>query len=210
MLSRVLKLVQSGWSTNDDDPEVKPYLQHKDEISVNHDEILMWGTRVIVPQKLRDRLHTIQKGHIGMVKRKGSASGYVWWPSFDKDIESKAKKCQVCQQVARSPRAAPLHRWEYPAQPWQRLQIDFTEPVQGKMFLICTDAHSKWSEIVILIGTTAEEKVEMLRSIFAAMGLPEQILSDNGSLFTSATFQKFDNKNGIRHVMGVPYHPSTN
>ena len=49
VLSRGLKLVQSGWSANDDDPDVKPYLQRKDEISVHQDKILMWGTRVIVP-----------------------------------------------------------------------------------------------------------------------------------------------------------------
>ena len=211
VLSRVLKLAESGWSTNENDPDLKPYLQRRDEISVHHGEILMWGTRVIVPQRLRERvLHTIHEGHIGMAKMKGLARGYLWWPNLDKDIESKAKKCQGCQEVARSPRAAPLHRWEYPAQPWQRLQIDFAGPVQGKMLLVCTDAHSKWPEIVIMKGTTAEETVGTLRSIFARMGLPEQIVSDNGSQFTSTTFQKFVDENGIRHVMGAPYHPSTN
>lgn len=210
VLSRVLRLVQSGGST-DDDPEVKPYLQRKDEISVHHGEILMWGTRVIVPLKLRDRvLHTLHEGHIGMAKMKGLARGYVWWPNLDKDIESKARNCHGCQEVARSPKAAPLHRWEYPAQPWQRLQIDFAGPLNGKMLLVCTDAHSKWPEIVIMKDTTAEETVGTLRTLFARMGLPEQIVSDNGPQFTAATFKKFVDENGIRHVMGAPYHPATN
>ena len=53
MLSQVLELDQSGWSMNDAQ-ELMSYLQHKDQISVlHHDEILMWGTRPIVPQKLR-------------------------------------------------------------------------------------------------------------------------------------------------------------
>ena len=141
---------------------------------------------------------------------KGLAHGYVWWPNLDKDIKSKARSCQGCQELAKDPRAAPLHRWEYPAQPWQRIQIDFAGPVQGKMLLVCTDAHSKWPEIVIMKDTTAEETVEVLRSIFARMGLPEQIVSDNGSQFTSGTFKKFADENGIRHVRGAPYHPSTN
>jgi len=42
------------------------------------------------------------------------------------------------------------------------------------------------------------------------MGLPDQIVSDNGPQFTSETFRKFAAANGIKHVTGAPYHPSTN
>ena len=46
--------------------------------------------------------------------------------------------------------------------------------------------------------------------LFACMGLPDQIVSDNGCQFTSETFRKFVNANGIKHAAGAPYHPSTN
>ena len=42
------------------------------------------------------------------------------------------------------------------------------------------------------------------------MGLPEQIVSDNGPQFTAEVFKNFARVNGIRHITGVPYHPSTN
>ena len=42
------------------------------------------------------------------------------------------------------------------------------------------------------------------------IGLPDQIVSDNGPQFTSETFRKFATANGIKHVTSAPYHPSTN
>ena len=41
-------------------------------------------------------------------------------------------------------------------------------------------------------------------------GLPEQIVSDNGSQFTPEEFAVFLKANGIRHIRSAPYHPATN
>ena len=49
-----------------------------------------------------------------------------------------------------------------------------------------------------------------LRSIFITHGLPEVLVSDNGTAFTSAEFHEIVNKNGIRHISTAPYHPGSN
>ena len=59
-------------------------------------------------------------------------------------------------------------------------------------------------------NTTAAETVATLRSLVARMGLPEQVVSDDGPQFVSGEFKHFTEMNGIRHVTGAPYHPSTN
>ncbi|KAJ8406871.1 hypothetical protein AAFF_G00291470 [Aldrovandia affinis] len=52
--------------------------------------------------------------------------------------------------------------------------------------------------------------ISTLRLLFATHGLPDIIVSDNGAFFTSAEFQEFARRNGIRHVTTAPYHPSLN
>ena len=77
------------------------------------------------------------------------------------------------------------------------------------MYLLVTDAHSKWPEIVEMKSTTASRTVEELRKLFS-YGLPEQLVTDNGPQFVSEEFAMFTKVNGVKHIKSAPYHPSTN
>jgi hypothetical protein len=58
------------------------------------------------------------------------------------------------------------------------------------------------------MSTISSEKIiETLRSVFATHRIPQMIVTDNGSSFTSDEFKTFTRKNGIKHVT---YHPSSN
>ena len=78
------------------------------------------------------------------------------------------------------------------------------------MFLVLVDAHSKWIDVLPVQSATSILTIEKLRVVFAVHGLPEKIVADNGSVFTSAEFTEFVEKNGICHVRTSPYHPSSN
>ena len=105
---------------------------------------------------------------------------------------------------------APLHPWLWPSKPWARIHLDFAGPFLGRMFLIVVDAHSKWPEVVEMSSTTTTNTIVVLRRLFSAYGLPEQMVSDNGPQFTSAEFADFCRVNGIKHIRTSPYHPSSN
>ena len=49
-----------------------------------------------------------------------------------------------------------------------------------------------------------------LRKIFAANGLPRQVVSDNGPQFSSSEFAMFMKMNWVKHIRCAPYHPSSN
>ena len=104
----------------------------------------------------------------------------------------------------------PLHPWECPNKPWGRLHIDYAGPMDGRMFLVLVDAYSKWMEVIPTSGCTSKITIIKLKGVFCTHGLPDVIVSDNGAAFTSEEFKTFINRNGIRHITGAPYHPSTN
>ena len=112
---------------------------------------------------------------------KAIARSYLWWPGLDRDMEKVARSCLSCQAVKH---VAPLHPWMWPNYPWQRVH-DFVGPFQGKMFLLAVDAHSKWGEIHEMSQTTATKNISQLRQMFAAYGLPDRIVLDNGPQFVS-------------------------
>ena len=49
-----------------------------------------------------------------------------------------------------------------------------------------------------------------MRATFAALGIPEMLVTDNRTAFTSTEFAQFAKQNGIRHVTTSPYHPASN
>ena len=46
--------------------------------------------------------------------------------------------------------------------------------------------------------------------MFSRFGLPQVMVTDNGTCFTSYDFMEFARCNHIRHLTTAPYHPSSN
>ena len=165
----------------------------------------------MIPQKHRQKvLKLLHAGHPGTTRMKFLARLHAWWPGIDKDIEDYSKGCTSCATARRDPTRVPLHQWELPLCPWQRVHIDYAGPFKGKMWLLLIDAFSKWPEIHEMKSTTAEATISKLKHIFAAQGLPERIVSDNGPQFAASEFQQFCNSHGIVHSTIAPYHPRSN
>ena len=210
VLSRIFKYTQTGWPREIPD-DLKPYANRQQELSLEEGCIL-WGIRVVVPAKLQKQvLEELHQGHPGVVRMKTLARSHVWWPGIDQEIEGMVKACTACQEVKNTPAVAPLHPWVWPDHPWTRIHVDFVGPFRGKTYLVIMDAHSKWPEVIYMkTNTTTASLIVELRRVFAAFGLPRQVVSDNGPQFVSAEFEKFMKENGVKHLRSAPYHPSTN
>ena len=79
LLSKVLSFVKSGWP-NQYPPELRPFWFRRFELTVEG-ECLLWGIRVVVPEKLRNKvLEELHKDHPGISRMKTSiARSYIWW-----------------------------------------------------------------------------------------------------------------------------------
>ena len=65
VLSRVLRYTKKGWPSEIVDV-LKLYWHRRSELSIKN-TCLLWGTRVIVPMKLREVLKELHRSHIGIV-----------------------------------------------------------------------------------------------------------------------------------------------
>ncbi|XP_039204570.1 uncharacterized protein K02A2.6-like, partial [Crotalus tigris] len=209
-LSRVRSWVLSGWPEHCPSPEFQSFWSKRNELSLSQG-CLLWGHRVVIPTSMRTRvLESLHEGHPGIVRMKALARSLLWWPVLDKDIEAQVHACHLCQRSRPEMPQAPVHRWEETQSPWSRVHIDYAGPFQGQFFLVLVDSHSKWLEVVPVSSTTTAKTIQVLRGIFAAHGLPDVIVSDNGPQFTFSEFQAFLQANMIRHATSAPFHPSTN
>ena len=211
LLAQVLQFVQQGWPHSCPDPDkFVPFFEKRRELST-YEGCLLWGTRVIVPAACREAvLVELHEGHPGATRMKGLSRMYVWWPGITKDIEQTVRECPDCQLHQSTPSVAPLHPWSWPTRPWARIHLDYAGPVDGKMILVVVDSHSKWIEAVCTSSSTSAVVIEELRSLFAQFGIPETVVTDNGTCFVSAEMESFFAKNGVKHVTSAPYHPASN
>ena len=212
ILAKVKGWILSGWpsETTSLEEEVRPYARRKYELSVE-DGCVLWGNRVVIPSKGRNQvLRMLHEAHPGIARMKSLARGYVWWPRIDQELEHCVKSCEQCQINRKAPPVSPLQPWSWPTRPWSRVHIDYAGPFFGKMFLLLIDAHSKWLEVHMTTSSTSTTTISLLRKSFASLGLPEVIVSDNATNFTSEEFEQFFKKNGVKHVKTPPYHPASN
>ena len=54
-----------------------------------------------------------------------------------------------------------------------------------------------------------ETVVECLVEVTARLGVPHELLSDNGSNFISKVMQQFCTLTGMKQIKTSPYHPQT-
>lgn len=209
VLAKVKYWILHGWPERVDEANLKMYWLKRKELSISN-ECIIWGSRVVIPPPLREyMLKALHETHDGVVISKSIARSYFWWPGLDHEIEALVASCDNCQ-AHRSMPASTAHSWISPTNPWQRLHIDFAGPFQQKIYLIVIDPYSKWPEVKVVRSTSSECAIKALREIFAEQGLPEVLVSDNGTAFTSTQFKDFMKCNGIRHILTPPYSPASN
>ena len=88
--------------------------------------------------------------------------------------------------------------------------MDFAGPIDNHMLLVIIDAHSKWLEVFPLKSASSAATIMKLRALFASHGIPDSVVSDNGSPFVSAEMKEFLAANGVKQITSSPYHPASN
>jgi transposase InsO family protein len=76
--------------------------------------------------------------------------------------------------------------------------------------LVAIDKFSKWVEVRPITNLRAEQAVTFFTDIVYRFGVPNSIITDNGSQFTGRKFLEFCDKFHIRVDRAAVAHPQTN
>ncbi|CAK9296501.1 unnamed protein product [Gordionus sp. m RMFG-2023] len=150
----------------------------------------------------------LHKGHLGAGKTKLLARDYLWWPGLNAEIDQEVRNCDTCNKYADNPHNV-QNPWETAVKVFERVHIDFAQ-FESSNFLVCVDALSKFPIIRRMRDITTESTIKELLKIISLFGIPNMIVSDNGTNFTSSLFKKFCNDHGIDHIFTAPHHQQSN
>ncbi|XP_061509326.1 uncharacterized protein K02A2.6-like [Anopheles gambiae] len=212
-LQAVLKFIREGWpneASSIKNQDIRSYYTRKESLT-HVDGCILFHNRVVVPNIYRKKvLQQFHRGHPGMVRMKSISRSFVFWPGMDVDIENFVRRCTSCCTAGKAPIKETPESWPVPEKPWSRVHVDYAGPVDGVYFLVVVDPYTKWPEVYATKTTTAKTTIKFLTQSFATFGVPETIVSDNGTQFTSFEFQAFCKQLGICHIRTAPYHPQSN
>ena len=81
-------------------------------------------------------------------------------------------------------------------------------PSFGNLYiLLAVDYVSKWVEAIACPKNDANTAGFIQMNIFNRFGAPRTIIGDEGSPFANKLFAKLMSRYGVKHVMGLAYHP---
>ncbi|GBO11344.1 hypothetical protein AVEN_215240-1 [Araneus ventricosus] len=78
---------------------------------------------------------------------KAIARSFLYLETTDKVIEEAARNCVDCASHKTDTAKAKVHYWEYPSMLWERIHVDFADPIFEHVFFLIVDALSKWLEV---------------------------------------------------------------
>ncbi|UYV72531.1 K02A2.6-like [Cordylochernes scorpioides] len=209
-LKAVVNYLEKGWPDKKKMSQaLLSYWHVKDELGVQNG-LLMRSCRLVIPASMKleilDKLHA---GHFGITKTRLRARETVWWPGISEEIAETVRKCSVCIQEAVS-KHEPLIPTNFPTRPWQKIGMDLFK-FENKWYLVVIDYYSRFPEMVQLDRLTASVVMRSCKSIFARHGIPETVVSDNGTQFGAAReFENFARQYGFQHVTSSPRFPQSN
>ena len=154
-------------------------------------------------------------GHMGITRTKDRLLQRYYWPGVFTDIANYCRSCEVCQKSnSKCPTRAKMVSMPLIEQPFQRIAMDVVGPLprtqRGNRFIltIC-DYATRYPEAIALPSVEAPRVAKELVNLFSHVGIPDEILTDQGTNFMSTMMEEIYHLLHIKRIRTTPYHPQT-
>ena len=194
----------SPWSWQDG------LLLHDNLIYVPHDDAL----RV---ELMRTHHDDPLAGHYGVAKTFELLSRNYYFPGMHAYVKKYVSTCDLCSRskTPRHPKHGELAPLPAPPGPWKGIScdliVDLPESNGYDSVLVFIDRLTKMSHLIPCNKTTsAPEFARMfLDHIIRLHGIPDSIVSDRGSIFTSQFWKALSKSLDLKQRLSTSFHPQT-
>jgi hypothetical protein len=177
--------------------------------------------RCITNEEGRDLLDDLHSGACGRhaaprtLVKNAFRQGF-YWPTAVSDAVKLVRSCKGCQYYARQTHL-PAHALQtipitWPFAVWG---LDLVVPLKRTTdgfthLLVAVDKFSKWIKARPITSIRSEQAVLFFTNIIHRFGVPNCIITDNGTQFTGKRFLDFCGNHHIRVLWLAVAHPKTN
>ena len=179
--------------------------------------------QLVVPKELRRQVMSVNhesafSGHLGAKKTEVRILPNFFWPGLRQDVIRFCRSCDVCQRTVKrgSVRKVPLGSMPLIDTPFKRVAVDTVRPIAPpseaghRYILTLVDYATRYPEAVPLKKIITEAVAEALLDIYSRVGIPEEVLTDQGTQFMSECMQEVSRLLSIKGLTSTPYHPICN
>jgi len=166
-----------------------------------------------------EQFHTsLLGGHGGVNKTVSKIKRQFNWPNLKQDVKLYIKNCASCQinKVTNKKHKSPMVITTTSSKPFEKIFLDIVGPLvttdTGNTYILTMqDDLTKFSLGVAIPNHTANMVAQSFVEKFVLIhGIPDTILTDQGTDFLSKTFTEVCKLLKINKINTSPYHPQTN
>jgi len=168
---------------------------------------------IVVPKSLKKHFLQIahdQSGHQGAERTLSWLNEFSYWVGMAKDVSQYCSHCVPCQK-AKAPVPKPMQPI-IATRPWEMVAVDILKvppsSCSNQYILVVQDYFSKWPFAYAMPDQKADRIVRILQdNIFALVGPPSKLHSDQGMNFESHILRDLCLAFGVKKSHTTPYHP---
>ncbi|RUS74527.1 hypothetical protein EGW08_017715 [Elysia chlorotica] len=141
-----------------------------------------------------------------------------FWPGMYEDVARYCRSCDICQKTVSkgTVQKAPMENIPVVDVPFKRVAVDLIGPIEPaseaghRYILTLVDYATRYPEAIPLRRIDTETVAEALVDIYSRLGVPEEILSDQGTQFISDCMKEVCRLLGVAQSTTTPYHSMCN
>ncbi|PNF14896.1 hypothetical protein B7P43_G05140 [Cryptotermes secundus] len=170
-------------------------------------------------QKIFQEMHEKPTGgHLGMNRTYDRIKLFTSWPGMKQELEDYIRRCEICQRnkITQNKTKMPLQITTTPDVVWEKCSLDIVGPLtltlEGNKYLLTfQDELSKYTIAIPIQQQDAETVAKaFVEEIVLKFGIPQTILTDQGSNFLSELFANICKLLKIKKIKTTAYHPQSN